>query len=502
MVGPLVQVAYMLSLGPFGPMGLKGFTSPGVVVETFEGPTLLFAENGRLVADGKAVAMTLSLKGNQGLLPCHLCANVLMKGGLSDPEHALDNPGNTLVELTHPTLNGCVANTNDSILKNADELHRLHTLWKQKKITKWKFEMAEKATGLNYNPQGWLWDLQLRNMCRPADFILEDWSHVYLCKGIGGDEIWCLLRRIKRREDNELYARLREEVCAWRWPYFRSSQNKNAWQIFSEARAKSNSEANGWKSSSSELLSVAPILLNWASTRFGRRFPAEVESFRRLCAIIDYILALKYGRAADTNHLLNLIEAHFRQHVHVYGDDLIGPKWHRALHLPKHIADMKGLVLDTFCNERDHQIPKGFGECYKGHLNQFEKYVLCRTLAYQRDALRNFNERPGLVGECRWQEDIGAYIANRMRCKGLHVAVGDFVVTKMKEVVEVRACGLSGSNLFLLGDVCEVTHNRGTSLEVARMGSLRLMWITDNTDVETVKCWQTCSGSDRLRIIT
>ena len=89
-----------------------------------------------------------------------------------------------------------------------------------------------------------------------------------------------------------------------------------------------------------------------------------------------------------------------------------------------------------------------------------------------------------------------------MRCKGLHVAVGDFVVTKMKEVVEVRACGLSGSNLFLLGDVCEVTHNRETSLEVTRMGSLRLIWITDNTDVETVKCWQTCSGSDRLRIIT
>ena len=77
-----------------------------------------------------------------------------------------------------------------------------------------------------------------------------------------------------------------------------------------------------------------------------------------------------------------------------------------------------------------------------------------------------------------------------MHCKGLHVAVGDFVVTKMKEVVEV------------LGDLCEVTHNRETSLEVARMGSLRLMWITDNTDVENVKCWQTCSGSDRLRIIT
>ena len=37
----------------FGPMGLKGFISVGVVVDSFEGPTLLFAENGRLATDGK-----------------------------------------------------------------------------------------------------------------------------------------------------------------------------------------------------------------------------------------------------------------------------------------------------------------------------------------------------------------------------------------------------------------------------------------------------------------
>ena len=492
----------MLPLGPFGPMGLKGFSDVGVVVDSVEGPTMIFAENGRLVADGKAVSMTLSLKGNSGLMPCHLCANVLMKGALSDPAHALDNPGKILVEITQPTLNDCIANTNDSIHKNADELRRLHRLWKKKKLTKWQFEMAEKATGLSYNPRGLLWDRRLRRICRPAEFVLEDWSHVYLCKGIGGDEIWCLLSRIKKREGKELYARLREEVCAWRWPYFRSSQCKNTWQIFSDARAESNRSANGWKSSSSEFLSVAPIFLNWVSTHFGRSLPGEVESFRRLYAIIDYILALKYGRAADANHLGNLIEAHFRQHLLVYGDGLIGPKWHRALHLSQQIADMDGLVLDTFCNERDHQVPMGFADCYRGNLDQFEKYVLCRTLAYQRDALRNFNERPGLVGRCHWQDEFGAYIANMMYCKGLHVAVGDFVVTNRKEIVQVRVCGVSGDNLFLLGDDCEVTHNRETSMEVTRTESLRLIWISDNIDVDVGKCWQKCSGSDLVRIIT
>ena len=87
---------------------------------------------------------------------------------------------------------------------------------------------------------------------------------------------------------------------------------------------------------------------------------------------------------------------------------------------------------------------------------------------------------------CHWQEDLGAYIANGLHCKGVHVAVGDFVVTKTKVVLEVRVCGLSDSNLFLLGDACEVTHSRETSIEVARTESLRLIWITDNTDVGTV----------------
>ena len=163
---------------------------------------------------------------------------------------------------------------------------------------------------------------------------------------------------------------------------------------------------------------------------------------------------------------------------------------------------MKGLVLDTFCNERDHQIPKGFADCYRGNLHQFEKYVLCRTLAHQRESLKNFNERPCLVGECHWQEALSVYIANGIYCQGLHVAVGDFVVTKTKVVLEVRVCGLSDGKLFLLGDAYEVTHRRETSIEVAPTESLRQIWITDNTDVQPAKCWQTCSGSDTIRIIT
>ena len=136
-----------------------------------------------------------------------------------------------------------------------------------------------------------------------------------------------MLARIKALKSDQLYAQLRAEVAAWRFPYRRhKAMSQNIWQVFSEKRAKSNADANGWKSSSSELLTVVPIVLNWADTHFGERLLAEVESMRMPWAVISYLLDLKFGRANDADHLRALIEAHFRKHVLVYGDGLIGLK--------------------------------------------------------------------------------------------------------------------------------------------------------------------------------
>ena len=180
---------------------------------------------------------------------------------------------------------------------------------------------------------------------------------------------------------------------------------------------------------------------------------------------------------------------------------MVGPKWHKALHLPKQIDQCKGCLHDTFCNERHHQIPKGFSECYKGNLHGLEKYVLSRTLAYHRDALSKFKECPCLVGPPSWNEELGAYVANAIQCNGLQVAAGDFVISNTKEVVEVKVCGRSGRNLFLLGDACDVVHTGMTSMRVKRVASLRLIWIIDNTSVAGVKCWKEWSSPDRVQII-
>ena len=101
-----------------------------------------------------------------------------------------------------------------------------------------------------------------------------------------------------------------------------------------------------------------------------RSLPGEVESFRRLCAVIDYIKDLKHGRASDAGRLHALIEAHLHQHKLVYGNVHWTPKWHSTLHLSGQV-DRDGVVFDTVSNERDHQIPKSFGDIITNSMTKF-----------------------------------------------------------------------------------------------------------------------------------
>ena len=64
--------------------------------------------------------------------------------------------------------------------------------------------------------RGLLADESLRIYFKPLDMHTEDWSHVYLCKGIGGDELAQLMRRLK--DFGVKYEVFREELKLWKWP--------------------------------------------------------------------------------------------------------------------------------------------------------------------------------------------------------------------------------------------------------------------------------------------
>ena len=130
--------------------GVDSFANVGVYFEDLRDcPTALFARNGNLIADMEAAHATFDLKGSSGMKNCVKCSNGLKKNTLI--EHGLPNDDGKLVEITAPTLNSFVPNTNENIFACVDELPRMNTLVRSKKMFKYEFELC--ANGLRYELQ-------------------------------------------------------------------------------------------------------------------------------------------------------------------------------------------------------------------------------------------------------------------------------------------------------------------------------------------------------------
>ena len=123
---------------------------------------MLFGENKNLIGDMEAAHDTCDLKGASGLLCCMKCSNCFKKGPLTDTAHPVPNPDGHRADVTSPTLDAFVPNTNEAIFAKVDELERLYGLLQSGALTKWRFDLAEQACGMNHNPHGLLLDNPLR----------------------------------------------------------------------------------------------------------------------------------------------------------------------------------------------------------------------------------------------------------------------------------------------------------------------------------------------------
>ena len=431
--------------------GDNSFKDVGVYIEGI--PKLIFAVNECLIADGKAQSITYDFKGSNPIAVCQRCTNVVKKGCLSGAA-ALPNPTGKLVEIQNcTTLRKCEANTNDAIFAHADELHDMKARVDAKQIYKYVFEMAEIACGIKYNPRGMLFDKVLRPFCGPLDILRCDWAHIYLCKGIGGNELWALLGRAKAC--GITYRDFRKELPKWSCPRNMRSHMVDAEGIFSEQRFHSHKDADCWKSTAGEFLFVYPIVNFFVRTRLSTVLPDEVQSFAKLCSVLDFILSLKRGSITSSrvDVLRKDISEHFELHLRCYGDKFVTPKWHDALHLPDQYR-RDGCVYDTLCNERYHQMSKAFAEKKRSYFRTFDQYLIARSIAQQTLRLQAFNELPHLEKEV-WDEDLECNISGKLTYHGIYVSQGDFVIGR-GEVIQVLAIGRQDGRYCLIGHAAQV----------------------------------------------
>lgn len=458
----------------------ENFTS-GVMVQLQTGPSLIFGTISNVLGDEAALKRIYDCKGAAGTRNCMLCLNVLKKGTVAELE--LDSE--QFVEIDCLDQGRFQLATNANVWEAVDKLKAASS-----NQSKTAFAKTSQAYGFNHNPQGLLLDLELRRRLRPISTWTFDWAHIYLNHGIGGVGLANLISWLARHKLG--YDGIRTFMGAgWEWPRHLSVSNRTAQQVFSDVRAQS----SGWKSSASEFLQVAPVVLHFLETVVRRLSPPDMDKhiacFRQLCLAIDAIQATKLNRYSNYTRLGKYICEAFSSHVNTYGTEDVVPKHHMAMHLSAQYA-RDGMVLDTFPCERLHQIPKSFGNLARNTSN-FEESVLVRTVAHQLNALAVLDERDGLVGQIVWYEPLHANLANKMLYKGLHVHAEDILLVDGSAFL-VQACGYQADELFLVG-TRGVLMNRicPSSAKWRFKDELHGIWLGGSVVLKPVHCWAECS---------
>ena len=156
---------------------------------------------------------------------------------------------------------------------------------------------------------------------------------------------------------------------------------------------------------------------------------------------------MKLGRIGLVGKFEKAVLKHFRDTARIYGAGIVIPKHHvAAMHLAGQYRRDK-FVLDTMPVEREHQVPKGFGSMIK-NLGVFEKAVLVRCIAHQRQQLKEYNEQTTLLGATEDQGDVT--LSKSMHHNGLTIAMDDVIVLQTNVLAVAERCGKNGNNKFFL----------------------------------------------------
>ena len=339
-------------------------------------------------------------------------------------------------------------------------------------------------SGFNHNPLGLLQCPKLRDLLEPTSLLTYDWSHIYLSNGIGGSELAGLLSKLKSAGIG--HESLRSETAKWKFPSFLTMRGYCANSLAGMFRDKrASNTVHGHSTSASEFLYVAPTILYFLQVTLGdeRRKGLEgpIESFRRLNNVIDIIQAHKHNLLSDPELLAHAIGEHQRLYVALYDNNVL-PKHHWSLHLPDQIrreiaASSPTRVLDTFTNERHHQIPKSFGEAKK-KLEGFEQCVLFRSISNQTQLISRLSETPQLTRR-EWHEEAGAHIGVSIQYANLTLSRGEVVIVDGISAKRIAWAGITAphEHAFLMVENCYRAPLASASIAIKPMGTFTTVWL-------------------------
>ncbi len=168
-------------------------------------------------------------------------------------------------------------------------------------------------------------------------------------------------------------------VQAWQLPKARSENLPN---MFSQKRKESNREANSFKATASEGLSLHAI---FACCLMTVVMPlgvcnAAIEAYMRLSMVLELLHAVPMQTVTTPVALKAAIEAFMDAALAAGWKHAFHPKWHWQLHMPLHLKRW-GILPSCFTHERKHKVAKRFGSRATNTV-QYEKTILYEVLGH------------------------------------------------------------------------------------------------------------------------
>ena len=152
--------------------------------------------------------------------------------------------------------------------------------------------------------------------------------------------------------------------------------------LFAGKQYNSCREAEQFKATASEGLTLYPIVRQWCSSVLipsGSTEPAE--SFMALAAVLDLLCCSRNGVRVTPAQLNAAMLNWLHKHTHTYGDRFKKPKAHYALHLPAMLGHRK-LLCACWVHERHHKVIKRFAQMHR-NLRSMEN-GMCEELISQK----------------------------------------------------------------------------------------------------------------------
>ncbi|CAE7241576.1 unnamed protein product [Symbiodinium sp. CCMP2592] len=330
------------------------------------GPPVLFrVVLSMIVQDGGAHKALWSCKGDAGTRMCMLCRNVIAQR--CDILHSSGLPVVGSSEIRESNLSLA---TDQSIHEAMAKLAEKKMLLNAADFSTW-----QQATGWTYNSCSLLQQEDQRWLVRPISQYCRDSMHTLLVSGVFQTVTWLVLEALQKQFPN-LWEIADEYVAKWTLPRNISAKAEG---MLGQSRAKACKEAETFKCTASEGLTLSPILACFF--RQLARANANVEAVQAIqCFLqLDKLVACCQRARSEGAVSPGQMRKHvsdFLQAVHAAEwQDRMHSKFHWLLHFGSHLEKW-GFMVQCYTHERKHRTIKRFAEDIK------------KTSAYEQGLLR------------------------------------------------------------------------------------------------------------------